>query len=149
MGRFGVIRLRAAYVAATLASALWASGAQADCRQTVAVQFAPGASAANIEGGIARGEIACLTLGARAGQHVSIVQRSRGEDNIAMQFYRPGWKIDRGAEGIDIHGSALPGAEEAADAPGWTGQLPTTGNYLLVLGTTRGSGAYRIRIEIR
>ena len=142
---------RVALAGGALVCALWAAAvpALADCKRPVPIQFAAGTTAANLDGGIARGEIACLTLGARAGQHIAIAQRDRGEGNIVLQFYRPGWKIEQSPDGAEIHGAALPGAEEGTDAPSWAGRLPVAGTYLLVLGTTRGSGAYRIRIEIR
>jgi len=43
----------------------------------------------------------------------------------------------------------LKGAEEGRDAGEWSGRLPTTGPYLLVLGTSRGGGEYRVRVEVR
>jgi hypothetical protein len=141
-------RLRAALASAVL---IWAATlpALANCERPVPVQFAAGTTATNLDGGIARGEIACLTVGARAGQRLAIAQRDRGEGNIVLQLYRPGWKIVPISDGLEIRGAALPGAEEGADAPSWSGLLPVAGTYLLVLGTTRGGGAYRMRIEIR
>ncbi len=124
--------------------------AHAACDPPASVRFASGANGANLDGGIARGETACFTLGAQAGQTVAVTQRDKGEGNIVLQLYRPGWKITQSAEdGVTVRGTALPGAEEGKDAPAWSGRLPATGTYLLVLGTTRGGGVYRMRIEIR
>lgn len=128
---------------------LHAPHAWAGCEKPTPVRFAPGTSSSKIEGSIPRGETACYTIAARAGQTLSIVQLDRGEGNIALQLYRPGWKVSRIPDGYDLEGTGLPGAEDGADAPEWTGPLPATGQYLMLIGTTRGSGGYSIRVEIR
>lgn len=104
---------------------------------------------ADLDGGIARGDRACFSIDARIGQRLSVTQRDTGEGNIVLQLYRPGWKTAVSSEGVSILGQPLPGAEDGTDAATWSGVLPATGAYLLVLGTTRGGGAYRMRIEIR
>jgi hypothetical protein len=48
-----------------------------------------------------------------------------------------------------VGGTALPGTAEGEDARHFSGALPATGAYLLVVGTSRGSGEYRLRVEIR
>ena len=38
--------------------------------------------------------------------------------------------------------------EEGRDASEWSGRLPATGAYLLVLGTSRGGGEYSVHMEV-
>ena len=126
-----------------LASALLAAHpAWAGCDRPAPVRFSAGAFATDLSGGVARGERACFTIGAGAGQTLSVTQRKSPDDNIVFQIYQPGWKPD-------LSGTALKGAADGDDARAWSGKLPAKGNYLLVVGTTRGGGEYNLRIEIR
>lgn len=125
-----------------------AAAAAASCDAPKAVRFARGKSAAQIDGGIARGGLECLTFVARAGQHLSASVVSV-EHNVVFQIYRPPWRTTRSDDAFDFAGKALAGASEGADASSWSGRLPRTGSYLVVVGTTRGSGEYRLRLRIR
>jgi hypothetical protein len=134
--------------AALLAQAIWSAAAiAAPCNAPQAVRFARGQSGVEIRSGIARGEPDCLTLAARAGQRLSASVGSV-EHNVVFQIYRPGWRTTRTDSGFAVAGTALPGAGEGADASSWSGRLPTTGSYLVVVGTTRGSGEYRLHLRI-
>jgi hypothetical protein len=141
--------LLARSVAGLLIFSVWSAAGAADrCNTPAPVRFAAGAAAAEIAGGIARGEVACFTVEARKGQHMSVSQPGPGDSNIVMQIYPPPWSITRSPEGVRIRGRALHGAAEGQDAKTWSGTLPQSGNYLLVLGTTWGSGEYRLGLEI-
>ncbi|HEY6431836.1 MAG TPA: hypothetical protein VIZ17_07605 [Acetobacteraceae bacterium] len=96
-----------------------------------------------------RGTRDCFTIEARAGQNLSIAHPGRGDTNIVIQLYRPPWRVRDGDDGLDVAGRALPGAGEGADATHWSGRLPASGAYLLVIGTSWGGGEYRLRIAIR
>ena len=96
-----------------------------------------------------RGERDCFTVAARAGQRLSISQPGRTETNIVLQLYRPPWQVHRAEDSIEIAGRALPGAAEGADATHWSGILPRSGAYLLVVGTSWGGGEYRLRLVLR
>jgi len=134
--------------AAFLLHAFWSAAAvAAPCNAPRAVRFARGQTAAEIRGGIARGELDCRTFTARAGQRLSASVGSV-EHNVVFQLYRPGWRTARNDGGFAVAGTALPGAGEGEDASSWSGNLPRTGSYLVVLGTTRGSGEYRLRLRI-
>jgi hypothetical protein len=136
-------------LAGLLLWSLWsAAGAAAPCNAPVPVRFVAGASAVEIAGGIARGEVACFTVAARQGQHMTVSQPGREDSNIVMQIYAPPWSISRSPDGTRIRGRALPRAGEGQDAKTWSGTLPQSGNYLLVLGTTWGGGDYRLYVEI-
>ncbi len=133
-----------------LAGLAMAQPALAGCDRPVAVRFAPGAFSSELTGGIPRGEIACFTIGAGAGQKLSVTQKPGPDNNIVFQIYQPGWKITRDRDGIyDMAGTALRGAAPGEDTATWSGTLPAKGNYLIVGGTTRGGGGYQIRVEIR
>ncbi len=95
-----------------------------------------------------RGDRDCFVLEARKGQSLAITQPAPVDDNIVFQLYRPPWAIHRTEDVWGFSGSALPGAGETQDASTWSGTLPVSGRYLLVVGTSRGGGAYRLRIEI-
>jgi hypothetical protein len=134
--------------AAFLGQAFWSAAAvAAPCNAPRAVRFARGQTAAEIHGGIARGELDCRTFSARGGQHLSASVGS-AEHNVVFQIYRPGWRTASNDGGFDVTGTPLPGAGEGDDASSWSGRLPRTGSYLVVLGTTRGGGEYRLRLRI-
>jgi hypothetical protein len=140
--RLGVLTLFVATIACSTA------GHAAPCEAPQPIRFAVGAFAATVSGGIARGEIACRTISARLGQHMS-VHVSSVEDNTVVQIYRPGWTIIRKDSGFEINGVALAGLAEGSDARSWAGHLPKSGTYLVVLGTTRGGANYQLHVEIK
>jgi hypothetical protein len=111
------------------------------------IQFARGAYSATITGAVARGERSLYALSARAGQRLTVTGQSL-EQNVAFQIWRPGYKLPAAA-GEDIQGYALRGAAPADDASHWSGRLPSSGRYLLVVGATRGGATYDLNIEIR
>jgi len=45
-------------------------------------------------------------------------------------------------------GQQLPGAEETADAKRWEGHLPSSGNYTIIAGSTRGNASYTLKVMI-
>jgi hypothetical protein len=68
---------------------LSSAAAAAPCDAPTPVRFAPGSDASEITGGIARGEVACFTIVARRGQHMSVSQPARDDTNVVMQIYQP------------------------------------------------------------
>jgi hypothetical protein len=100
-----------------------------------------------LSGGVARGESDCLSVSAKAGQRTSLMLHS-AEANAVLQFYRPGWRVSRTDGGVQIAGRAYAGVAESDDATRWTGVLAETGAQLLVIGSSRGSAAYRLTITI-
>jgi len=137
---------RAAIATVAMLIAGWALPAAATCEKAKVVRFAPGASSAELTGGIPRGDSDCYAIGAKAGQRLIITQTPTIENNIVFQLYSPPWKISPDGE---IKGRTLPGAGEGEDTRKWSGTLPVSGDTLMVVGTTRGGGGYRIRVEIR
>jgi hypothetical protein len=121
----------------------------APCDAPSPVKFLRGSSASEIAGGIARGELACFTIAAHRGQHMTISQHASSDSNVVMQIYKPLWTIFHSPDGIRVRGRALRGTAEGEDAKAWAGALPETGRYLLVLGASFGGAEYRVRVEIR
>ena len=124
------------------------AAAEAACPPAKPVRFAPGASGITLNGGIPRGERDCYTLSARKGQVLTVEQSDAPDTNIVFQIYRPPWRIVGAPDQMAVGGTALDGTAEGEDARRFSGPLPATGSYLLVLGTSRGSGEYRLRVEI-
>jgi hypothetical protein len=46
------------------------------------------------------------------------------------------------------HGQALEGAAEGQDAIRWSGALPSTGDYIVSVGSTRGNAMYTLNVTI-
>jgi hypothetical protein len=99
------------------------------------VRFARGSTSTTIDGAVARGDRDRYTVGARAGQRMTVRVHSL-ENNAVFQIYRPGGK------------RTLAGAGEGEDATAWEGELPAAGNYVIVVGGTRGGAEYSLSISI-
>jgi hypothetical protein len=121
----------------------------AGCAPPVPVHFAPGAGIAEVDGGLPRGARDCYVLQASLGQSLAVTQPDPADDNVVFQIYRSPWTVRRAEAGWSFAGTPLPGAEETRDTRTWTGRVPATGRYLLVIGTSRGGGTYRLRIAIQ
>ena len=66
-----------------------------------------------------------------------------------FQVYQPDTSVVRDADGIlEFKGKPLQGAGETEDTTRWTGRLPRTGTYLIVVGSTRGNARYSMDIKI-
>jgi hypothetical protein len=133
-----------------LACAIAAVSSAAEHTPPVArIRFARGASSAEVHGAVVRGERALYSVEAREGQHMSLRITSI-ESNAVFQVYAPGAEARLGdASALEIAGQALTGAREGDDATRWTGVLPRSGPYLLVVGATRGNTTYRLTVKIR
>lgn len=95
-----------------------------------------------------RGERALYSIEARRGQSLTL-RITASEMNAVFQIFAPGATPDTRDSILEVTGSALPGAAEGDDAMQWSGRLPQTGQYLLVVGATRGNASYRLTVGIR
>lgn len=111
-----------------------------------ALHFAKGHSSVTVKDAALRGETRRWTFGARAGQ-VATLKVTALEKNAVFQVWRPGYRLPA-AEGDAIEGLTLPGAGEGDDATEWHGPLPESGEYLVVVGGTRGNANYRLSLKI-
>ncbi len=119
----------------------------ASCAAPSPIRFAAGAASAEVNGAIARGELDCWTIRARAGQAMSVKIESP-ETNAVFQLYRPGWRIRQQDSLTDIDGPAERGAADGDDARAWSGRVAQTGAMLVAVGTVRGGGQYRLTTAI-
>ena len=93
-------------------------------------------SKGSFSGSVVRGERARHLVNAKAGQTLDVSITSN-ENNAVFQIYRPGEK------------ETLPGAGETDDATKWSGKAPSDGEYVIVVGPTRGSATYKITYSVK
>jgi len=144
------VRAGSVFLSLALASFLaWIGIAQpsGNAEEIKKIQFAPGASSAQVRGAVVRGERALYSIEAREGQHMSVHIVST-EKNAVVQAYVPGAKQEVRDSVLHISGNTLPGAGEGDDAARWSGRLPTSGVYVLAVGSTRGNATYRLNVTI-
>lgn len=143
-------RVIPAWFALALASFAWIGIAQPSGKveEIKKIEFARGGSSAQVRGAVVRGERALYSIEAREGQHMSVRIVST-EKNAVFQLYAPGAKQEIRDSVLHISGDTLPGAGEGDDAAQWTGRLPGSGVYVLVVGSTRGNATYRLTVSIR
>jgi hypothetical protein len=115
----------------------------------VVIRFDRGASGKDIPGAVVRPGRSIYSIDARSGQQLSL-SISSVEDNAVFQVYPPGARAAPRDYGVEIVGvKPLPGAGEGEDAKKWSGILPVTGTYLVVVGPTRGNATYTLSVAIR
>ncbi|MBD0326700.1 MAG: hypothetical protein ICV68_09725 [Pyrinomonadaceae bacterium] len=102
--------------------------AQSD--RTMRIRFARGRTTKVIEDAVVRGTRDRYLLGARAGQTL-IVHITSLENNAVFDIQTPGRRRIL--------------AQEATD---WTGELPRSGDYVIVVGGTRGNASYTLEVTI-
>lgn len=95
------------------------------------IRFARGRTTTVIENAVVRGERDRYLLRARAGQTL-IVRITSLEDNAVFDVGAPGGRRSL--------------AQEATD---WTGKLPHSGDYVIVVGGTRGNAGYTLEVTVR
>ncbi|HEY0005375.1 MAG TPA: hypothetical protein VGB17_11250 [Pyrinomonadaceae bacterium] len=99
------------------------------------VRFPRGRTTAILRGTVVRGTTDNYLLGARAGQTMTVHITAKAR-NAVFQIYAP-------------NGDALEGAGEMSDAKDWSGELPQSGDYTIVVGGTRGNASYTLEVTIR
>lgn len=103
--------------------------AQSD--RTMRIRFARGRTTKVIQDAVVRGTRDRYLLRARAGQTL-IVHITSIENNAVFDIQTPGGRRTL--------------AQEATD---WTGELPRSGDYVIVVGGTRGNASYTLEVTIR
>jgi hypothetical protein len=102
---------------------------------TKQVRFAKGHTSATYKGAVIRGTRDRYLVGARGGQVMTVRIRSV-EHNAAFSI-------------ADPEGASLTGAGEEDDATHWTGKLPSSGNFAIEVGGTRGNAEYSLTVMVR
>lgn len=128
-------------------SAPASASASASVAQAVReLRFAKGESRVRLQGAVIRGERACFAFRAKRGQRAPLAPASP-EAHSALQVYAPGARPPA-EDGGDVRGAPLPGAADGDDATGWSGTLPASGRYLVVVGPTRGNASDTLELAI-
>ena len=112
------------------------------------IRFAPNADSVTISGGVVRGARDLYHLDARSGHRLYVTIKAPAESAV-FQLYRPGYTLTSDGAITSIKGEALIGAGETDDARAWTGSLPVSGRYLIVVGGVRGNASYRLSVTIK
>jgi len=102
---------------------------------TKRIKFAKGKTSTTIAYSVIRGEVDTYILGANKCKTMT-VKITSVEKNAAFTIEGPG-------------GEYLAGAGEMDDAMSFSGKLPTTGDYRILVGGTRGNATYRLTVSIR
>jgi len=89
-----------------------------------------------VSGSVIRGEQARHKVAAKAGQTLDVDVTS-DEDNAVFQIYLPDGK------------GTLPGAGETDEATKFSGKVPTDGDYIIVVGPTRGNAKYKLSYSVK
>ncbi|MGC1396418.1 MAG: hypothetical protein WA828_19310, partial [Coleofasciculaceae cyanobacterium] len=98
--------------------------------RTYRIRFQPGASGATVERAVIRGERDTFLLAARRRQTMTVSITSL-EKNAVFDIKDPNGKILK------------------QEVTNWSGVLPATGDYQIVVGGTRGNASYRLRVSVR
>ncbi|MBE9094419.1 hypothetical protein [Tychonema sp. LEGE 07203] len=93
------------------------------------IKFKRGASSAEVKGGVARGEVMIYLIRAKQGQTMNIEIQSV-EGNAVFKV-------------VDPNTNAVAEGEKS-----WSGKLPQTGQYQIVVGTERGGASYTLSVGI-
>lgn len=98
--------------------------------RTWRIRFARGANSAVVEGGVVRGTRDIYLLHATRQQTLALNITSL-EKNAVFDIQAPNGRILR------------------QEATSWRGVLPTTGDYKIIVGGTRGNAGYRLRVSVK
>lgn len=126
--------IKAVFLSSILALTFAANASTDGIRQRI--KFARGETSATVSGAVIRGDRDTYVVGGREGQKMSI-RVSSAEKNAAFQI--------RDA----ANGKFLSGAGETDDATEWSDPLPTTGDYEIIVGGTRGNAEYKLNVSIK
>ena len=102
---------------------------------TKRVKFQKGQSAATYENSVVRGDRDTYILRANKNQVMKVSVTSE-ESNAVFQIYNT------------QTGQYLKGASDDDDAIVFSGTLPSTGDYKIFVGGTRGNASYKIAVSI-
>jgi hypothetical protein len=110
--------------------------------------FATGSTRGTVGGNVVRGSRHLYSFKAVAGQIMTITITAP-DDNAVFQIYEPGAEVTRDSDGLlQFNGAALAHAGDGDDATRWTGKLPRSGAYLIVVGSTRGNARYSMDVKV-
>lgn len=120
-------------------------GGSASAATVSPITFARGKSQATVSGAVIRGTRDFYSIEAKMGQTAQFTITA-AEKNAVFAIFQPGAVI---TDDGDVTGQALPKASDGDDARRWTGRLPATGQYLVVVGGTRGNATYKLSVTVK
>lgn len=103
--------------------------------RTLRIRFAPGKDSATIKESVIRGTRDIYLLNAQQGQTM-IVKIVSLENNAVFDVAAPPNRVGQRRS-------------LKREAISWSGTLPQTGDYQIVIGTTRGNASYRLQVTVR
>ncbi len=112
-----------------------AAGINSQVNDDKRIKFQKGESSATVAGSVIRGEENSYVLNAGKNQKMVVVITST-EDNAVFRIK------DRSSRYY------LDGAGEIDDAKNWEGLLPSSGEYRIIVGGTRGNAEYTLKVFI-
>jgi uncharacterized protein YecT (DUF1311 family) len=111
------------------------------------IEFARGASSGRVHGGIARGEVTYYRFAAAEGQWGELAVHSV-EGNAVMTLFEPGWRLVPADGGIRVEGQSASPLAAGDESTSWSGVLPASGEYLVVVGAIRGGAEFDLDLGI-
>ncbi|HEY9752096.1 MAG TPA: hypothetical protein V6C46_04050 [Coleofasciculaceae cyanobacterium] len=99
------------------------------------IKFAPGSNSATVETAVVLGTRDRYLLNARQGQ-VLTLKISSVEKNALFDVLTPPNRV--GQRTILVEGATR-----------WQGRLPVSGDYIVVVGSTRGNATYKLQVDIK
>ena len=102
---------------------------------TKRVRFARGRTTATLKNSVVRGTLNHYSVGARAGQRMTVSITSV-ERNAVFRIYTP--------DGVRVEDTG-----EGQHALNWSGKLTETGDYVIEVGGTRGNATYTLKVSVR
>lgn len=112
------------------------------------IKFARGASSATYEKIIFDGKNHYYYFTAREGQMLNLDLSSQ-KNNAIFSIYKPFYRLTETNSLIQVKGDILNDEQVAYQKEHWFGELPISGQYLIVIGTTQGNASYNLRIFIK
>lgn len=98
--------------------------------RTERIRFSRGASSATVQSSIVRGDRDTFLVSATRRQTMNVTITSL-EKNAVFEIQGPNGKVIK------------------QEATSWSGVLPTTGDYRIIVGGTRGNASYRLRVSVK
>lgn len=113
------------------------------------IHFATGSARGWVGGHVERGNPDLFSLEAEEGQFLT-VRLTAPNGNATFRIHPPDTALGRGADGaLTFGGEALyDGTTPGVDATRWTGKLPASGIYLIVIESTRGRARYSMDVRL-
>ncbi|MDQ7090179.1 MAG: hypothetical protein Q9M50_05970 [Methylococcales bacterium] len=112
------------------------------------IRFAKGASSAAYKKNMLKGKSHYYYFTAREGQMLNLDLASQ-ENNATFSIYKPFYRLTEADDVVEVKGEILNGKKSAYQMKHWLGEVPISGQYLIVIEGSRGNVAYNLQIFIK